>query len=105
MDSHKWSMVQLEHRTSQVDLMFIDDTSIVTNCEVLAPVADHCPTVLDLRLSVDSFSSNSSSWNYRAADFEGLRQHLSLEDRSPIVTSCDVETAVSLWEKKMYSAM
>ena len=36
---------------AQLDLMFIDNVSLVSKCEILSPVADHNPTIAQLSLS------------------------------------------------------
>ena len=41
---------------SQLDLIFIDKSDAVSDCLVLPPIADHCPTLLQLQLNVMSLS-------------------------------------------------
>ena len=41
---------------SQLDLIFIDNSDAVIDCLVLPPIADHCPTLLQLQLNVMSLS-------------------------------------------------
>ena len=78
---------------SQIDLMFINDVSPVIKCDVLPPIADHCPTILTLHLS--SSLGCQSTQEHRRIDFEGLRGYLSLVDWSPVLKSTDVNAALS----------
>ena len=42
---------------SQLDLMFIDNSYAVSDCLILPPIADRCPTLLQLQLNVEPAAS------------------------------------------------
>ena len=83
---------------SQVDLMFINNFSIVNSCDVLPPIADHCPTILHLQVCSASRQSGCSSKRRANIDFKGLNTYLSGVDWSPVLRSNDVNTALSSLE-------
>ena len=90
---------------SQVDLMFINNFSIVNSCDVLPPVADHCPTILHLQVCSASRQSGCSSKRRADIDFKGLNTYLSMIDWSPVLRSNDVNTALSSLELMLTSAL
>ena len=65
---------------SQLDLVFIVNSDAVSDCLVLPPIGDHCPTLLQLQLNVMSLSPQHKgpckSWNFKLADFRGLNNFL-----------------------------
>ena len=94
---------------SQLDLMFIDNSDAVSDCLVLPPIADHCPTLLQLQLNVMSLSPQHKgpckSWNFKLADFPGLNNFLKSVDWSPVYTTPDASAALTLWENILVSSM
>ena len=94
---------------SQLDLIFIDNSDAVSDCLVLPPIADHCPTLLQLQLNVMSLSPQRKgpckSWNFKLADFPGLNNFLKSVDWSPVYTTPDASAALTLWENILVSSM
>ena len=90
---------------SQVDLMFINNFSIVNSCDVLPPIADHCPTILHLQVCSASRQSACSSKRRANIDFKGLNTYLSGVDWSPVLRSNDVNTALSSLEHMLTAAL
>ena len=94
---------------SQLDLIFIDNSDAVSDCLVLPPIADHCPTLLQLQLNVMSLSPQHKrpckSWNFKLADFRGLNNFLKSVDWSPVHTTPDASAALTLWENILVSSM
>ena len=74
---------------SQIDLMSINDISPVLKCEVLPPIADHCPTILTLQLHSPLLVSHPTQ-QHQLIDFEVLRDHLSMVDWSPVLSTNEV---------------
>lgn len=87
-----------------LDLVFINQPSLVTRSSVLPPVADHCPTLLQLQLHgpCTQRASTHFSWDYLNADLDSLRLALAAVDWSPVLSEKDVNSAVSLWSSELH---
>ena len=81
--------------TSQIDLMFTNKASLVLEAAVLAPVSDHCPTLLKLSCN-QPYSSDKSKiiLDYNSANFIAMDEHLQNVEFSPVFTLSDVNVAV-----------
>ena len=63
--------VESDH-PSQLDLAFLNAPGLVKNIQALAPVADHCPTLIELALtSVRGKTSSYETWDYDSAIWLG----------------------------------
>ena len=89
---------------SQIDLIFINDISPVLKCEVLPPIADHCPTILTLQLHSSLLVSHPTQ-QHKLIDFEGLRDHLSMVDWSPVLSTNDVNVALTSFLRSLSDAL
>ena len=94
---------------SQLDLIFMDNSDAVSDCLVLPPIADHCPTLLQLQLNVMSLSPQHTgpckSWSFKLADFPGLNNFFKSVDWSSVYTTPDASAALTLWENILVSSM
>ena len=80
-----------ESSAAQLDLMFVSDVSVVESTNVLSPVSDYCPTLLGLRFSHALVKQYRTFWDFNNGDFDGLNNHLSSLDWSPVFESSDAE--------------
>jgi len=91
---------------SQIDLMFLNDVSVVQSCDVLPPVADHCPTLLQLAVGHTSTPNCCREfWDLSKADLVSLKSVLSEVDWSPVLTSTCPADALSQWESIFLSSV
>ena len=79
------------------DLIFLNKPHLVQSCVVLPPFADHCPTVVQLQLRGVPKSKPTShyNWDYEKANFSKLRTELSKTDWSTVISSKNVDVAIS----------
>ena len=95
-----------EHDASQLDLMFVNDVSVVDTCSVLSPLADHCPTLLQLKFCHTLVMGQPLEfWDYNNADFLGLNNSLLQADWSTIFASASAEESLALWQNIVLSAV
>ena len=91
---------------SQLDSMFINNASLAESCSVLSPVADHCPTVLQLRLCpADTVRKCETTLDFSRADWAGLTAFFEDYDWSSVLSCTDVNRALTLWNAAIHSAM
>ncbi len=84
---------------SQLDLMFINNVSLVESCAVLSPVADHSPTLLQLRLGIASVPQQKCHqiWDFDQARWDDLDAFFQACDWSPVLSCTDVNQALQSW--------
>ena len=93
-------------QAAQLDLMFVRDASLVQSSCILPPVADHCPTVM--QLSVGSTSAKvvrRSYLDFARTDFSALNDHLHNADWSDVYSSSDPASALDSWYSVVQSAL
>ena len=90
---------------SRLDLVFINKAKLFKNCTVLPPVADHCPTLVQLQMSGHPSAKTVTfySWDVDNADFQALRDSLSTADWSTVIGCNNVSEAVSIWSSEILS--
>ena len=87
-----------EPAASQLDLMFINNISLVEDCEVLSPFSDHCRTVLSLSLRRPRQSPRQHEvLDFDKADLSGLNSFLAESDWSSVLNCADVEQGLHSW--------
>ena len=101
--------VGLAH-AAQIDLMFINNSALVDSCNVLAPVSDHCPTIVQLCTgnSTGSRSCRGSSgkkFNYSKVDMVNLNEIFCASDWSSVFSASNTAQAVNAWYAKVYSVL
>ncbi len=83
---------------AQLDLMFVDNVSLVEQCSVLSPVADHSPTLLQLNLTTKyEKCQRSQARNYASVDMEALNEVFLLCDWTAVFTSSNTCEALTAW--------
>ena len=92
----------------QLDLMFVNQPLLVQSCSTLAPVADHCPTLM--RLSARNglhraWRKSYCTWDYQNADVDSLREALQRVDWSVLHSFSDPTEAVDVWSRLFHSLL
>ena len=90
---------------STLDLILLNKPHLLDHCYVLPPVADHCPTLANLRLTGQRHCQpvSYSTWNYENMDSTGLHDALSSIDWSPVLNCECVDTATERWSSLFLS--
>lgn len=101
------SIDSIKSAPSLLDLMFLNKPHLALDCNVLPPLSDHCPTLLQIKLRGVSYSKPSVyyTWNYELAAFDELRNALSQTDWSSTLADTDVNSAVASWSTKVVSLL
>lgn len=95
---------QAHNSSSQLDLMFVNDPSAVIRCDVLPPISDHCPTILQLQMYASQLNLYPRK-NYHLIDFNLLKKSLAEKDWSPVYSSSDANKSLSAWQDIVKSSM
>ena len=92
---------------STLDLILLNKPHLLDYCYVLPPVADHCPTLANLRLTGQRHCQpvSYSTWNYENMDSTGLHDALSSIDWSPVLNCECVDTATERWSSLFLSTV
>ena len=92
---------------STLDLILLNKPHLLDHCFVLPPVADHCPTLANLRLPGQRHCQpvSYSTWNYENMDSTGLHDALSSIDWSPVLNCECVDTASERWSSLFLSTV
>ena len=91
---------------SQLDLMFIDNVDLVESSAVLPPVADHCPTIMQLRLSRPREHGRQCTFrDFERGNLSGLTNFLLNVDWSLVYSAQDPEVALDIWYDIFLSAV
>ena len=90
---------------AQLDLMFIDNVELFESSDILSPVADHCPTLMYLRLSRKREPLRQHSFrDFDQSDLLGMAAYLQDVDWSLVYSSNNVEDALDHWYDTFLSA-
>ena len=91
---------------AQLDLMFIDNVELFESFSVLSPVADHCPTIMRLRLSHQREPARQCTFrDFARGDLSGLADFLQGADWSSVYSSDNPEVALDNWYNVFLSAV
>ena len=92
---------------STLDLILLNKPHLLDHWFVLPPVADHCPTLANLRLTGQRHCQpvSYSTWNYENMDSTGLHDALSSIDWSPVLNCECVDTATERWSSLFLSTV
>ena len=92
---------------STLDLILLNKPHLLDHCFVLPPVADHCSTLANLRLTGQRHCQpvSYSTWNYENMDSTGLHDALSSIDWSPVLNCECVDTATERWSSLFLSTV
>ena len=105
--------VGLAH-ASQIDLMFVNNLTLVNSCDVLSPVSDHCPTIVELSVGVEKSSRPGSScdpgtkahkFNYSNVDMATLNAIFRSSDWSPVFNASNTSQALHAWYTVVHSVL
>ena len=90
-----------------LDLMFVNHPQFVQSCFTLAPVADHCPTVLCLSTTGLHRARPKvyHIWDFQQANLSGLRDALLKQDWSELYRCVDPSEAVTLWSRLLNTVL
>ena len=87
-------MLLTNQQPPKLDLMFINNVSVLEGYEVMSPFSDHCPTVLSLSLCRPR---EHVALDFEKADLHGLNSILAESDWSPVLHCTDVDLALQSW--------
>ena len=91
---------------AQLDLMFVCDASLVQASCTLPPVADHCPTLMQLSLkSTAAKVSRRSYLDFAKADIPMLIDYLQSADWSDVYSSTNPVSALDSWYNVVQDAL
>ena len=96
-------------QAAQLDLVFTDRADLVESCTVLSPVADHCPTVMNLKLSAKEDSGSSAQKhqfrNYTNVNMAQLNDALQDANWFQVYSASNTENALSAFYDVLFSVL
>ena len=96
-------------QATQLDLVFTDRADLVESCTVLSPVADHCPTVMKLKLSAKEDSCSSAQKhqfrNYTNVNMAQLNDILQDANWFQVYSASNTENALSAFYDVLFSML